>query len=879
MTDQNTPSISELQQKANEGDAQAQFNLGCCYATNTDIEKNNHLAFEWIQKAAEQGLVDAQLFLGLSYSIERLIQNDENKDILIGYWTEGKSFKPQWLFALKPNESASLSFKWFQEASIQNCIDAQYWLAFLYYEGVGTKQDYQQAFEWFKKSADQGFVYSYKWISYFYLLGKGGIKRNNELSCEWFKKAETSFLSKRLMFPIDAAKAQHELACYYLEVKEGLQNYGLGFVLNEKFAMTDSQAKKYPEAKRWLEEQYIKFADIHFDDDRFTDEDKVVFNHQNCGNTSYYGSYNLKDCRAFEPYEMAAENGSENAKNWLAESKAKFTQIDFDDAKFAQDDVYIFWLTKAAKQNNVEAQFRLALFYLEGKRGVNEAGMDTGWDSRRKGMEWLVEASLNKYQAADEWIINACLPLPFPHLVGKEDADVSYKFAFEWCRKKIADDPNSSEVLMCLGLLYLLGKGVEQNEDLALDCFHKIDYYDIDGTEMYSLAAFFMYLKKEDFTFVSGYGLDYVISYVNDIFMRGKFYKSQLLLPDLMIEILCERNEFHLLGDLLHNTDDDIIRDDDIVKARYDRAFSSLIDTMRRKYLLDKELQEKNRRLEEKEKELEDMMSMFAHKFRSPLDAIIYNTQHDNQVELYTEAAQTMRGLLNIFSIISTDTDILKDKIKQDNQGSGNLEAVFCKTLDMILLHLLSVSGAEKIQQHYLGYAKAQGQCDTQVSYKTWCEEYFELEQTMQAEWEASYAQLLKQSPTLEQRLAWLEEHFFKLEFIGYDRADIQFKEYGTTESLLTILLNEILVNVFKYYSSESKQAVVLEWVEREGYQVLICRNPSIRSERTIIKGSHKGHVFLSTLARKTDSLFNKPIPQDDFVLEFGLPNELLISK
>ena len=72
---------------------------------------------------------------------------------------------------------------------------------------------------------------------------------------------------------------------------------------------------------------------------------------------------------------------------------------------------------------------------------------------------------------------------------------------------------------------------------------------------------------------------------------------------------------------------------------------------------------------------------------------------------------------------------------------------------------------------------------------------------------------------------------------------------------------------------------MVLEWVEREGYQVLICRNPRIRSERTIIKGSHKGHVFLSTLARKTDSLFNKPIPQDDFVLEFGLPNELLISK
>jgi signal transduction histidine kinase len=293
---------------------------------------------------------------------------------------------------------------------------------------------------------------------------------------------------------------------------------------------------------------------------------------------------------------------------------------------------------------------------------------------------------------------------------------------------------------------------------------------------------------------------------------------------------------------------------------------------------INQELVEKNKQLQASQIELEDMMSMFAHKFRSPLDAIIYNTTHENQVKLYTEAAQTMRGLLNIFSIISTDADILKDKIKQDYQGGGSLAAVFSKTLDMILLHLLSVSGAEKIQQHYMAYAQRHGQCDENVIYKVWCEDYFELEQALQAEWEASYAQLLNQSNSLEQRLTWLEEHFFKLVIIGFERTDIQFKEYGTTESLLTILLNEILVNAFKYYSSTSQQPVVLEWAEREDYQVLICSNPSLRSERTIIKGSHKGHVFLSTLARKTGSLFSKPIPQDHFVLEFGIPNELLIS-
>ncbi len=292
----------------------------------------------------------------------------------------------------------------------------------------------------------------------------------------------------------------------------------------------------------------------------------------------------------------------------------------------------------------------------------------------------------------------------------------------------------------------------------------------------------------------------------------------------------------------------------------------------------DQALEETNKQLQEAQRELEDMMSMFAHKFRSPLDAIIYNTLHDNNPKLYAEAAQTMRGLLDIFSIISTDDKVLTAKIKADTQGNGRLITVLSKTLNMLLLHLLSVSGAEKIQQHYMAYAKAHGQIDDSVTYKTWCEDYFEQEQALQQEWEHSFSALLMQPASLEQRLLWVEQHFFTLELVGFGRNDIQFKDYAITESFLILLLNEILVNAFKYYSSETQQPVVLEWLERDGYQVLSCSNPSIRRERTTIKGSGKGHTFLSALARKTDSQFTKPKPQDAFVLEFAIPNALLVA-
>jgi hypothetical protein len=269
---------------------------------------------------------------------------------------------------------------------------------------------------------------------------------------------------------------------------------------------------------------------------------------------------------------------------------------------------------------------------------------------------------------------------------------------------------------------------------------------------------------------------------------------------------------------------------------------------------------------------------MFAHKFRSPLDAILYNTTHENNPKLYAEYAQTMRGLLDIFSIISTDDSKLKEKIKTDSHGNGRLISLFSKTLNSLLVHLLSASGTEKIQQHYLAYAKARGKVAESITYKEWYNDYFELEHTLQTEWEQSYSSLLNESSPLIERLNWLEQHFFKLELKGFDNDTIQFKEYSTTESFLIILLNEILINAFKYYSSETKQPVILEWSERDTYQVLTCRNPSIRKERLTLKGSGKGHTFLSALARKTDCQFNKPKPEDDFILEYAIPNELLLS-
>lgn len=61
-------SQEEIVQQAKQGDAVAQAKLGSMYLLGWQgFEQNNEKAAEWMQKAAEQGMVDAQVLLGALY--------------------------------------------------------------------------------------------------------------------------------------------------------------------------------------------------------------------------------------------------------------------------------------------------------------------------------------------------------------------------------------------------------------------------------------------------------------------------------------------------------------------------------------------------------------------------------------------------------------------------------------------------------------------------------------------------------------------------------------------------------------------------------------------------------------------------------------------
>jgi TPR repeat protein len=120
--------LSELVEKANKGDAEAQTALAERYQKGEGVPKNDAEAAKWYQKAAEQGNPDAQANLGLMRA------NGEGGSRNYGEAVE-----------------------WYRKAAEQGNEKAQHGLGVMYHNGFGVERNDAEAMEWFRKAAKQGY--------------------------------------------------------------------------------------------------------------------------------------------------------------------------------------------------------------------------------------------------------------------------------------------------------------------------------------------------------------------------------------------------------------------------------------------------------------------------------------------------------------------------------------------------------------------------------------------------------------------------------------------------------------------------------------------------------------------------------------------------
>ena len=118
--------LRELRPLAEQGNANAQFNLGLLYYNGWGVPQVYAKAVKWFRKAAEQGKAKAQSYLGLMYYDGWGVPQDYAEAV-----------------------------KWFRKAAEQGDTGGQYNLGGMYYNGHGVPQDYVQAHMWYNLVASQ----------------------------------------------------------------------------------------------------------------------------------------------------------------------------------------------------------------------------------------------------------------------------------------------------------------------------------------------------------------------------------------------------------------------------------------------------------------------------------------------------------------------------------------------------------------------------------------------------------------------------------------------------------------------------------------------------------------------------------------------------
>ena len=183
-------SPDEIQKKAEEGDAEAQFDLGVLYDYGEGAKQNRVKAAEWYRLAAEQGHAKAQFNLGvLHYNGEGVKQNRV--------------------------EAA----KWYRLAAEQKIAAAQFNLGILYSEGEGVKQSQPEAAKWLRLAAEQGIAKAQSALGVVYYIGKG-IEQNHAEAAKWFRLAAEQEIDR----------AQFNLGILYRNGEGVAQSYSEAYI-------------------------------------------------------------------------------------------------------------------------------------------------------------------------------------------------------------------------------------------------------------------------------------------------------------------------------------------------------------------------------------------------------------------------------------------------------------------------------------------------------------------------------------------------------------------------------------------------------------------------------------------------------------------------
>ena len=155
-----------LLQGAQQGDVYAQRRVGESYKYGRGTKEDPKLAVQWFRTAADRGDSYSQAEMGDAYADGNGV--DQNMTEAIGWYRKAADQKEDWakrqlgiiyLYGKNgvPRDPAT-AFQYLKESADDGNMGAQYYLGYMYDQGIFVQKDVRAALDLYRKSADQGFA-------------------------------------------------------------------------------------------------------------------------------------------------------------------------------------------------------------------------------------------------------------------------------------------------------------------------------------------------------------------------------------------------------------------------------------------------------------------------------------------------------------------------------------------------------------------------------------------------------------------------------------------------------------------------------------------------------------------------------------------------